>query len=43
MSFLAGGGEALPTETPHFSKKELQGGAFSLSSKGKTGHGNHHS
>ncbi|MGB1043858.1 MAG: NADH:ubiquinone reductase (Na(+)-transporting) subunit F [Flavobacteriaceae bacterium] len=24
---LAGGGEALPTETPHFSKKELQGGA----------------
>ena len=24
---LAGGGEALPTETPHFSKKELQSGA----------------
>ncbi|MAJ38463.1 MAG: NADH:ubiquinone reductase (Na(+)-transporting) subunit F [Flavobacteriaceae bacterium] len=24
---LDGGGEALPTETPHFSKKELQGGA----------------
>lgn len=24
---LAGGGEALPTETPHFSKKELHGGA----------------
>ena len=24
---LAGGGEALPTETPHFSRKELQGGA----------------
>ena len=24
---LSGGGEALPTETPHFSRKELQSGA----------------
>ena len=39
-----GGGEALPTETPHFTRKELKTrGSFSLPSKGKTRHGDNHS
>ena len=41
---LSGGGEALPTETPHFSRKELAAWCtFILSSKSKTGYGNYHS
>ena len=36
---LEGGGEALPTETPHFSRKELKGGCPSfMSSKGEAGY-----
>ena len=41
---LEGGGEALPTETPHFSKKELNHGArLACQVKVKARHGNYYS
>jgi Na+-transporting NADH:ubiquinone oxidoreductase subunit F len=41
---LSGGGEALPTETPHFSRKELKHGArLSCQGESKTRHGNNYS
>ena len=37
---MSGGGEALPTETPHFSKRELTEGAqIGLSGEGEAGYG----
>ena len=41
---LSGGGEALPTETPHFFQKGIEPWcSFGLSGKGEAGYGNYHS
>jgi len=41
---IDGGGEALPTETPHFTKKRVKvGNSFGMSGKSKTRHEYHHS